>query len=303
MNSLFVLNRSNGSSSLVGIGGNDKLTKVKTSIVNFQAEPIKNLEINFTQAYKSLHSASPNFSLDYKDPEAIQGTSSNINQFESIFTTTYYPGRKVLGHGVETHTNADRLRNITLQYTKGIKGFLNSDFNYSKLHFSYSQPWFIGGFGKMKTSIQLGKTFGNVPLALLNPVPGNQSYFSYYSTFNQLDFYEFVTDTYASFHMQHNFNGRIFSRIPLLRKLNLRAIVGFKSVIGNLSQGNIDLNSTNHPSQITFRTPSKTPYYEYSFGIGNIFKILQIDFNFRGNYLNIPNARKSGITFTTGLNF
>jgi hypothetical protein len=40
---------------------------------------------------------------------------------------------------------------------------------------------------------------------------------------------------------------------------------------------------------ITLSTPNK-PYYEYGFGIENIgwgnFRLLRIDFNWRGNYLN-----------------
>ena len=93
------------------------------------------------------------------------------------------------------------------------------------------------------------------------------------------------------------------SRVPLIRKLNLRAIVGFRTAWGKLSYENILLNTTNNPAQITLLAPTEKPYYEYSFGIGNIFKILRLDVNFRGNYLNNPVARKFGVTFTTGFNF
>ena len=81
---------------------------------------------------------------------------------------------------------------------------------------------------------------------------------------NQLDFYEFVTDTYTTFHLEHNFNGRLLARVPLIRKLNLRAIVGFRSAWGQLSDENILLNSTNNPAQITLLAPTENPYYEYS---------------------------------------
>ena len=300
-NSIYILGRNNGSSSLVGTGPNNRLTKIKLTTFNFQAEPFKNFEINLTQSYKKLASASPEFSLDYNTEDG--GVASDINQYESAVTMSYYPGRKVLGHGVETYTNEDRLRNVSFQYVRGVKGVLDSDFNYTKINLSYTQPWAIGGFGRLRTSLRFGKTFGDVPLALLTPVPGNQTYFAFFNAFNQLDFYEFVTDTYASVNVEHNFNGRIFSRIPLVRKLDLRAFVGFKAIWGELSDENIALNTTNSASQIVLRAPSETPYYEYNFGIGNIFKILRVDFNFRGNYLNVPNARKFGVTLSTGFNF
>ena len=43
--------------------------------------------------------------------------------------------------------------------------------------------------------------------------------------------------------------------------------------------------------------------YEYGFGVGNIFKVFRIDFNFRGNYLDLPGARPFGITGSFGFFF
>ncbi|MDB4851562.1 DUF5686 and carboxypeptidase regulatory-like domain-containing protein [Flavobacteriaceae bacterium] len=298
-----VLGRSDGSSSVIGTGQNNRLTNVNLSKLSLQAEPFKNFVVSVSGSYKTLSSASEFFSLDYNNTSTSSGISSKIKQFETIFTANYYPGRKVGGFGVERTTNGDKLRNIFLQVTRGSKNLFNSDFDYTKVQFSYSQPWFIGGFGRLKTSLEAGKTFGEVPLGLLSVVPGNQTYFAFFNTFNQLDFYEFVTDTYTTFHLEHNFNGRLLARVPLIRKLNLRAIVGFRSAWGQLSDENILLNTTNNPAQISLLAPTEKPYYEYSFGIGNIFKILRLDVNFRGNYLDNPGARKFGVTFTTGFNF
>lgn len=297
-----VLGRSNGSSSIVNNGQNNLLTNLNLSMLSMEAEPFRNLVLSFSGSYRRMSSASESFSLDYINPDTGL-EESQVNQFETIFTANYFPGRKVSGTGVETRTNTDRLRNIFFQFTKGSNGFLDSDFDYTKVQFAYTQPWFIGGFGRTLTSLELGKTFGEVPLSLLSVVPGNQTYFAFFNTFNQLDFYEFVTDTYASLHLQHNFNGRIFARIPFFRKLNLRTVVGFRAAWGQLSDENILLNTTNNPAQIILRAPDGTPYYEYSIGVANIFKILRVDFNFRGNYLNIPGARRFGITFTTGFFF
>lgn len=298
-----VLGRSDGSSSVVSTGANDKLTNLNLTMLSLQAEPLQNFVMSLSGSYKRLQSASPTFSLDYNDPVAPNGISSTINQFETIFTASYFPGRKVSGFGVERNTNTDRLRSLFLQVTKGSKGFFDSDFDYTKVQFSYTQPWQIGGFGRLRTSLEAGKTFGEVPLGLLSVVPGNQTYFAFFNTFNQLDFYEFVTDTYTSLHLEHNFNGRLFSRIPLIRKLNLRAVIGFRAAWGQLSDENIALNTTNNSSQIVLRAPDESPYYEYSIGVANILKILRIDLNFRGNYLDLPGARKFGVTLTTGFFF
>ncbi|WP_420602697.1 DUF5686 family protein [Flagellimonas sp.] len=296
-----VLGRSIASSSLVTVGANDRLTNINLSTVNLEMEPVKNFRVRLGSSFRTLSSALPDaFSLDYVDLESPTGISSEVKQFDINTTLIYTPGKRTIGYGVERADINDDYSTLLLNYTKGISGFLESDFDYERIQFSYRQPWQIGGFGRLTSSIELGKTFGEVPLSLLSVVPGNQTLFSLYNVFPNLDFYEFVTDTYATLHLEHNFNGRLFSRIPVLRKLNLREIVGLRGAWGQLSDENIALSA---PTNIPLMAPEDQIYWEYSFGIGNIFKILRIDFNFRGNYLDNPDARPFGITGTFGFNF
>ena len=298
-----VLGRSLASSSVVGTGANDKLTSINLTSLAVEVEPWRNVIFRLGGNYRTLESASPTFSLDYNTENGVE---SEIKQFESSFSISYFPKRKMTGFGVERQTANDDFAQLFAQVSRGDKSILNSDFDYTKVQFSYTQPWQMGGFGRLYTTIETGKTFGEIPLGLLSVIPGNQSYFSIYQTFSQLDYYEFVSDTYASFHFEHNFNGRLFSRIPLLRKFNLREIVSLRGVWGDISQDNIDLNSTNNPNNIMLIAPNNKPYYEYSFGVGNIFKVFRIDFNFRGNYLDEvknPDARKFGVTGSFGFYF
>ena len=298
-----VLGRSIASSSLVTVGANNRLTNINLSTFNVEMEPVTNLRIGVGATFRTLSSALPDaFSLDYIDAESPTGISSEVRQFDFNALVIYTPGKRTIGYGVERRNINDNYSTLLLNYTKGSDGIFDSDFNYSKLQFAYSQPWQIGGFGRLFSTLEIGKTFGEVPLSLLNVIPGNQTFFSNYGTFPNLDFYEFVTDTYVGLHLQHNFNGRLFSRIPLLRKLNLREIIGLRGVWGQLSDENIALSA---PATITtpLQAPSDKIYYEYSVGIGNIFKILRIDFNFRGNYLDAPEARPFSITGTFGFDF
>ena len=296
-----VLGRSIASSSLVTVGNNTRLSNINLSVLALEMEPVKNLRFRVGGAFRTLSSALPDvFSLDYIDPDSPTGVSSEIKQFDINTTLIYTPGKRTIGYGVERNSINDDYSTLVLNYTKGSEGFLESDFNYQRLQFSYTQPWQLGGFGRLTSTVELGKTFGEVPLGLLSVVPGNQTLFTLYNTFPNLDFYEFVTDTYATVHLEHNFNGRIFSRIPFLRKLNLREIVGIRGALGSISDENIALSS---PTNIPLLAPNKEPYWEYSLGIGNIFKIFRIDFNFRGNYLDAPEARPFGITGSFGFSF
>lgn len=295
-----VLGRSFASSAVVGTGPNDKLTNVNLTTLSVELEPVKNLIFRTSGSYRTLESASPTFSLDYFDETSPTGVESEIKQYESTFSVSYFPNRKMTGFGVERRVaNDGQFASLFAQVSRGDKTIFDSDFDYTKVQFSYIQPMQVGGFGRLTASVEAGKTFGDVPLGLLSVVPGNQTYFSIYNTFSQLDFYEFVTDTYTSVHLEHNFNGRILSRIPWLRKYNLREIVSVRGVWGDISQGNRDLNA----SGLTYLAPTDKVYYEYSFGIGNIFNVLRIDFNFRGNYLDLPDARKFGVMGSFGFYF
>ncbi len=296
-----VLGRSIASSSILTVGANDRLTNINLSTFNIEMEPIPNFRVRIGNSFRTLSSALPDaFSLDYVDADAPGGIASEIQQFDVNTTLIYTPGKRTIGYGVERADINDDYSTLLLNYTRGLEGFLESDFNYGKLQFSYSQPWVLGGFGRLLSTVEIGKTFGEVPLGLLNVIPGNQTLFSLYNTFPNLDFYEFVTDTYAAVHLEHNFNGRLFSRIPLLRKLDLREIVGLRGVWGELSDENIALNA---PTNIPLLAPDDKIYYEYSVGIGNIFKIFRIDFNFRGNYLEAPEARPFSVTGSFGFSF
>lgn len=295
-----VLGRNLASSSLITVGANDKLTRVKLATLGFSLEPVKNLNIRLTGSYRSLSSATQTFSVAYEREDGSIGNT--VNQPELQVSAFFTPKRKVSGYGVErTIINQGSFPSIFLGYTYGIKGFLDGEFEYQRIQGLYSHPWNIGGIGRLTSTIEAGKTIGQVNLSLLNPIPGNQTLFSIYNTFSQLDFYEFVSDQYVSLHLKHNFGGRIFQRIPWLRDLNLREVLGFRAVIGSVNQENIDINKSN----IVYQSPNK-PYYEYSVGVGNIFKVFRLDVNFRGNYLNeseYPNARKFGFTGTFGFNF
>jgi hypothetical protein len=296
-----VLGRSVASSSVLTVGNNNRLSNINLSTLNLEAEPLKNFRVRFGGSFRTLSSALPaEFNLDYIDPDSPDGIASDVKQFEINTTLIYTPGKRTIGYGVERRNINDEYATLLFNYTRGLEGFLESDFNFAKYQFSYTQPWQIGGFGRLRSTVEMGLTTETVPLSLLNVVPGNQTLFTLYNTFPNLDFYEFVTDTYVSLHLEHNFNGRIFSRIPVVRNWNLREIVGLRGAWGQLSDENIALNS---PTNIPLLAPSDKIYWEYSFGVSNIFKIFRLDFNFRGNYLENPEARPFSITGTFGFNF
>lgn len=293
-----VLGRSFASSSLFSSGDNTKLTKINLTTLGAEIEPLKNLKFSSTFSYRTLRPASDLFNLNYYVDKANNIVSNETKQTELEFVTEYTPRRKTIGYGVDRQDIDNRYLRLYLRYSQGMKGVFDSDFKYSKLQFYARKPILIGGFGTLTTIFEAGKTFGDVPLGLLNVIPGNQSWFNIENTFANLNYYEFVTNEYTTLHLEHNFNGRLFSRIPGLRETNMREIIGVRGVYGQISQGNINLNA----SSLVYEAPTKV-YYEYYVGVANIFKIFRLDLSWRGNYMDMPDARKFAVRGSFGFYF
>ncbi len=291
-----VLGRSFASSTFFTSGDTGKLTSINLSNAFVSIEPKNNLAFRVGSSYRTLKSASPTFNLDYYDEQG--NVQSEVKQFTVDFTLRYTPNRKTIGYGVERNDVNTDYASLYINYSRGIKGAFDSNFDYHRLQFYYHQPFLVGGFGRTFVTFEAGKIFNKVPLGLLSVVPGNQSYFLMRNTYSLLDYYEFVTDTHVSLRLEHHFNGRFFSHLPLLRKLNLREVVGFKSVWGQISDDNIAINA----SDVIYVAPENI-YFEYSAGVANIFKVLRIDFIWRGNYKELPNARNFGIRGSFGFYF
>ena len=293
-----VLGRSFASSSVFSSGTNGKLTNINITTASIEVEPFKNLIFQSGFSYRTLETASPTFSLDYYTDDTHTTTKSLVKQSEVNLQVEYTPKKKTVGYGVERTTVDSPYSRFFINYSQGFKGLMNSDFDYSKLQLYYKQPLLIGPLGRTDITVELGKTFGKVPLGLMSVVPGNQTYFIIGNTFSNLNFYEFVTDRYATMQWQHNFQGRLFSRIPIIKKLNWREIIGLKTVYGDISDENKLLNA----SGLIYKAPT-TPYWEYSVGIGNIFKVFRIDASWRGNYRDTPGANNFTIKGEFGFYF
>jgi hypothetical protein len=293
-----VMGRSFASSALFTNGSNGKLTNINLTNIAVEIEPVKNLIFQLGISHRTLVSASPTFSLDYFTDLSRTTTQSEVKQSEANIQIEFMPNRRTIGYGVERDVVDNPYSRFFINYSHGFKGVLNSDFKYEKLQLYYKQPIIIGPLGRTNITMELGKTFGTIPLGLMSVIPGNQTYFTIENTFSNLNFYEFISDQYLTLKWDHNFNGRIFSRIPFMRKLNWREIIGIRGVYGSISNANRAINA----SGLAYNAP-ENGYWEYSAGIGNIFKVFRIDFSWRGNYLNVPDATKFAIKGAFGFHF
>ncbi len=297
-----VLGRSFASASLFTIGSNNRLTNVDLSVFSLEFEPFVNFRLLGGLTRKKLVSASPEFSLNYyttlPDSNGNGGVvKSDVVQSEINFQLDFTPKRANVGHGVERSYVDSPHPRFFVNYNRGFQGILGSDFSYSKLQLYLKKPFIIGGLGRLDMITEAGKIFGTVPLGLLSIAPGNQTYFAAMNTFNLLNYYEFVADQYATIQLQHNFGGRILSRIPLMRKLNWRETIGVNGIIASVSDENKAINA----SGLVYNSPEKA-YWEYNVGIGNIFRLFRVEFSWRGNYIS-HETRNYGFKMAYGFHF
>lgn len=175
---------------------------------------------------------------------------------------------------------------VQAQYTLGVKDLFHSDYNYHKVVVNIDDRIRINPIGYFDYVLEFGKVFGKLPYPLLELHGGNETYIYDIYAFNGMNYYEFVSDEYASATLSHHFDGFFLNRVPLLRKLKWREVVGGKVVTGSVNMTNQQM--LNFPGNLA--SLNKIPYAEVSVGIENIFKVFRIDGVWRLTYLDNPNV-------------
>ncbi|NIG52725.1 DUF5686 family protein [Chitinophaga sp. Cy-1792] len=192
---------------------------------------------------------------------------------------------------------------VEFKYALGIPGIANSSQQYNKLSLSVSDYVKLPPFGTLYYNVYGGRIFGNLPYTSLEVHPGNEIYYYNKYAFNMMNRFEFLSDRYAGFNLEHTIGNGIFAYIPLIKKLKWRQFWEAKGVIGSLSPANRALNLNNgYP----FKTLDRDPYVEVGTGIENIFKFLRVDFVWRVSPTALPddtNSKRFGVFGSFKLQF
>lgn len=191
---------------------------------------------------------------------------------------------------------------LSLRVAAGFKGFAGGEQDYQNVSFSLMKRFYPSPIGYTDMFIEFTEVFGTVPYPLLAIARANQTYSYQLQAYNLMNFLEFVSDRYVAFNIDHYFNGFIFNKLPLLKKLKLREVVTIKVLYGGLSDKNRPENNpalylfprTENGLPLTY-TLEKKPYIEASVGIANIFKLFRVDVIKRFSYLEHPGVDGIGI--------
>ncbi len=189
-----------------------------------------------------------------------------------------------------------------LNFRQGVDGLTKGQYQFSRLAGQITKRFYMAQIGFTDTEVESGKVFGTVPYPLLNLPQANQSFFLQETSFNMMNFMEFLSDEYVSLKITHYFNGFFFNKIPLFKRLKWREVISFKALYGNLTPNN---DPALHPdlyrfpvyidgNQSTFSFDKGLPYVEVSAGIMNFLKFFRLELLQRVTYLDNPNI---GSTF------
>ncbi|MEZ4854317.1 DUF5686 and carboxypeptidase regulatory-like domain-containing protein [Flavobacterium sp.] len=155
---------------------------------------------------------------------------------------------------------------LSIGYTKAFAA-TESNYQYDYINATATYDKTFGNKGTFSTQLNAGKFFNADAIAFIDykHFNGNQTHVNfrgnYLNSYSLLPYYSNSTnDAYLEMHFQHNFNGFIMNKIPLLNKLQWNLIGGFHQI----------------------NVPNYKPYQEFSVGFNNIgfgkFRFLRIDY-------------------------
>jgi len=193
---------------------------------------------------------------------------------------------------------------LTLGHTLGIKGFLGGDYHYNYTEASIFKRFWLSSWGRIDVFTRGGVQWNQVPFLMLGLPSTNLSYVSHKHTFQLISEMEFMVDRFVSFDFNWDMQGKIFNRIPLIKRLKWREYIGAKVFWGGLSDKNNPTLAQNAGSNVLMAFPEHTnildpkrPYWEISLGIRSIFRFFQVEYVRRMNYNDCRFGPKNSVRF------
>ncbi len=208
-------------------------------------------------------------------------TNGKIINGQLSYRIRYAPGERKFSNNRRTIRFKSNKPIYELSIGQGIDGMFGGNYNYTKLHAAISQQVRLPNFGTIKYNAYAGKIYGDsLPFMLLELHPGNEVFVYNKNGFNLMNRFEYFSDTYIGFQMEHNIEKKIINLLPLLKRTKIRQFWNVKGVWGNMNNSNKIFNRTELGSY-QLRSLREHAYIELGTGFDNIFKFFRIDFVWR----------------------
>ncbi len=266
----------------------DKLTFVKNYEVNYDHEWFQGFSSSIGIVHRDMFPLNDTRFIIYRGEDVI--LENSLISTEIQVGTRFAYNEKYVEGKFNRVSIGTRYPVLEVTYGYGVPGLLGGEFEYHKLDFRIKHWFPVFSIGWSKYVFETGKIWGKLPYPLLKLHEGNESFIFFEDAYNLMDYYEFISDRYASLYYTHHFDGWIWNKIPWVRKLKWRTVVHGRAVIGDLTDANKNFSEFPEISGSLDR-----PYYEAGVGIENIFKFLRVDAVWRLSQLEKGNTGRFGV--------
>ncbi|MCC9168013.1 DUF5686 and carboxypeptidase regulatory-like domain-containing protein [Pontibacter harenae] len=194
-------------------------------------------------------------------------------------TLSWKPGQEYISRPDNKINLGSKYPWFSLGYRTGINA-LGSDVKYCTAAFRVSDELGLGLLGSSNYSLTGGVFLSKDNMTLLDyrHFNGNRTVFAgTYEGFQLLDYYRYSTNnSYLEGHFEHHFNGFIFNKVPLFRRLKWQEVVSLHYL----------------------NTKESDNYLELGLGVEHIFKVVRVDF-----FTSFQSREKAHTGIRIGLGF
>ncbi|MBT4705864.1 MAG: carboxypeptidase-like regulatory domain-containing protein [Flavobacteriales bacterium] len=276
---------------------NNQLNAFEEYKVNYQVEYFPGLSNTLTFNRRDIWSVG-SFPFQKISSEGLVTEINRIKTSEVTVGTRIAYDEKFISGNLDRVSLGTRFPVVNASVSFGIKDFLDGNYNYQRININIQDRVAFNPLGQSDITIDAGKVWGDLPFPLLHLFNGNETYFYDIYAFNLMNYYEFVADEWVNVFWVHHFNGLLFNKVPLIRKLKWREVATFRGAVGGLSDDH--LTELQFPTDLFKLTK---PYFEAGVGVENILKIFRVDALWRLSYLNNPDVVPFGIRTTFQFDF
>jgi len=261
------------------------------------------------QTFLTTQRQSPAAGLYFVSGHPHQDTVKALRTTELGLDLRWAPHEEFFQRNLERTPIINEHPVFNLRYNLGLKG-LGGEYTYHALRLDVFKRVFLSQLGLADINFGTGYIFGTVPFPLLDIPNASKTYMLAPDSYALLNNLEFVSDQYLKLAVEYRPHGFFFNKVPLLKKLNIREVGGFKLLYGDVRPENRPENNPRvfllprNPEgiQTTF-IPGRRPYAEASAGIENILNVLRVEYVRRLSYLNHPDIDKGGVRFSFKVDF
>jgi hypothetical protein len=275
------------------------LTRVDQTYAWYEREWVDGLTSKVTLIGRTITPLIANAYTYYKNDGSI-ATKENIRNTEVRLNMRFAYKEKFISGDFSRISLGTKWPVMQVTYAKSLQNAFRGEYDYQKVVLNVSDRIrLISLLGYTDYTAEVGKIFGAVPYPLMELHGGNETYVYDYMSFNMMKYYEFASDQYASVGLFHHFEGLLFNKVPLLKKLKWREVVTCKALWGSVNEKN--RKTLIFPT--TLNALGNEPYVEITAGIENIFKVFRIDALWRSTYLRPKAIDNFGVKFGFQLAF